>query len=117
LSAKKAIAGSLIASLLILAPHQSMAASKKTDRAVIGAGLGLLAGALLSNGDPWATVAGGLAGGAVGSATAKDKDRWNRRDERHQYDRRDDRRDAWDRRDDGRDSRDERRDRRDDRRD
>lgn len=65
----------------------------KTRNTLIGAGLGMLGGALLSKGDPWATVAGAAAGGAIGNVTSKDKGkdrRWSNRE-----------RDRWDRRDRG----------------
>jgi hypothetical protein len=47
--------------------------SNKTERAIIGAVLGGVAGAALSDGDGSAIALGAVAGGALGVATAKDK--------------------------------------------
>ncbi|WP_206433283.1 hypothetical protein [Sphingomonas sp. S-NIH.Pt15_0812] len=83
----------------------------KKKGTVIGAGIGLLAGALFSGGDPWASLAGAAAGGAVGNVTSGNKKDRDRRDEWRgdrgpgwRNDRRDNRNDNWrnDRRDDRR---------------
>lgn len=52
----------------------------KTGGTILGIGIGLLGGALLSDGDPWATLAGAAAGGAIGNATASSHDRHHRDD-------------------------------------
>lgn len=71
----------------------------KKKGTLIGAGVGLLAGAIFSGGDPWATLAGAAAGGTVGNVTSgnkKDRDRRDWRDDRRRDwkdNRRDDRRD------------------------
>ncbi len=49
------------------------------ERALIGAGIGAVAGALLSDGDGGATVAGAAAGALVGAATADNDRRHYRR--------------------------------------
>lgn len=112
-----AVALSVLASVPAAAPAQdwkqdwrrkAVVAHKKEEKrkddkkkgTVIGAGLGLLAGAIFSGGDPWASLAGAAAGGAVGNVTSgnkKDRDRWDRRDDR---DWRNDRRDKRDWRND-----------------
>ncbi|MBK0053090.1 glycine zipper 2TM domain-containing protein [Stenotrophomonas sp. S39] len=78
-----------------IVPSDASAMSKKDRRTLVGALVGGIGGSLLSNGDPWATVGGALAGGTVGNVTAKDHDdrrRWEReRDRRHRDWRRDDR--------------------------
>lgn len=56
---------------------------KKTKRAIVGAGIGLIGGAILSDGDPWATIAGAAVGGIVGHATTKDPRDHYRRDRRY----------------------------------
>lgn len=68
--------------------------NNKTRNTLLGVGLGMLGGAILSKGDPWATVAGAAAGGAIGNVASKDNDRdrkgkdWDRRDRDGRYDRR-----------------------------
>jgi len=76
---------------------QSALADRKTDHTLIGAGIGALAGALLSNGDPMAALAGAAAGGVVGNVTTENDRRHDRgrnqyRQQRGNNDRRDDRR-------------------------
>ncbi|HEX7855193.1 MAG TPA: hypothetical protein VF503_16010 [Sphingobium sp.] len=106
----KSIIAGLAFSLVLATPQVAQAQRYETQKehrdakrknSLIGAGLGLLGGAILSGGDPWATLGGAAAGGLVGNVTTKDK----------RIDRRwDDRR--WDgRRRDDRDHRDDRRDR------
>ncbi len=68
----------------------------KKKGTLIGAGIGLLAGAIFSGGDPWASLAGAAAGGTVGNVTSGNKkDRDWRDDRRRDWkdNRRDDRRD------------------------
>ena len=66
-------------------------ADKQGRNAVIGAGLGGVAGALLSEGDPWMTIGGAAAGGVLGHVITPDNDRGNRRG----WDRDDRRRDHY----------------------
>lgn len=47
-------------------------ADRKTTNTIIGVGVGALAGALLSNGDPWAALGGAAAGGFVGNVATHD---------------------------------------------
>jgi hypothetical protein len=54
-------------------------AGKKERNIALGVGLGLLGGLIVSNGDPKAALGGAVAGGVIGGATAKDKNRDNRR--------------------------------------
>lgn len=69
----------------------------KRKNTLIGAGLGMLGGAILSGGDPWATIGGAAAGGLVGNVATKDKRRDYWRDSRDRRDRHDwrDRRDRY----------------------
>ena len=113
-----AAAGALALTAVSAAP---VSADDRERDALIGAGIGALAGAWLGNGDGTYIAGGAVAGAALGYASADDDDRryyrnadeWRRYNQR--YDRRADRRD-WrhDRRDDRRDWR---QDRREDRRD
>ena len=124
-----AAAGALALTAVSAAP---VSADDRERDALIGAGIGALAGAWLGNGDGTYIAGGAVAGAALGYASADDDDRYYRngryyRDGRYyrnadewrrynqRYDRRADRRD-WrhDRRDDRRDWR---QDRREDRRD
>jgi osmotically inducible lipoprotein OsmB len=60
----------------------------RTGNVLLGAGLGLLGGAILSGGDPWATVAGAAAGGAIGGISSNDDRRHlSRRDRDRDRDR------------------------------
>jgi hypothetical protein len=82
--------------LSVMAP--GIAEAGKKERAIaLGIGIGMLGGALASNGDPRAVLGGAVAGGLIGSVA--DKDRRDRRDERRSW--RDDRYRGdgrWDRR-------------------
>lgn len=76
------------------------AMSRKDKRTVVGAVVGGVAGHLISNGDPTATVGGAVAGGAIGNLTTRDnRDRRYDRgyDNRRYDDRRHDRRYGYDR--------------------
>lgn len=98
------------------------ALSRKDKRTVVGAVVGGVAGHLISNGDPAATVGGAVAGGAIGNLTTRDNrdHRYDRRYDNGRYNDRgyrngrynDDRRYGYDRRDDrarwGREQRDRR---------
>lgn len=79
-------------------PGDAAALSKKDRRTLVGAVVGGLGGALVSNGDPWATVGGALAGGTIGNVTAEDRarnQRWerDRRERERHWNRGGDRRD------------------------
>jgi hypothetical protein len=76
-------------SLLIAAPGAAEAGKK--ERAIaLGVGIGMLGGALASNGDPRAVLGGAVAGGLIGSVA--ERDRRDRREHRRSW--RDERR--WD---------------------
>ena len=89
--------GGLLACMLVGAPAVAEAQryqrdnDDKTANTVLGIGLGLLGGALLSDGDPWAALAGAAAGGAIGNAASGDRDRHRRGDPWRDRHRRDDR--------------------------
>ncbi len=53
--------------LAALAASGSALAGPKTDNTILGAGLGAVAGAVLSQGDPLATIGGAAAGGLLGN--------------------------------------------------
>lgn len=91
----------LVAGLLSFAIASPAEAGKKQRNTVIGVGVGALAGSLLSNGDPWATVGGAVAGGVIGNVTTSDRDHRDRYEyDRYDRDRRyNDRRYRNDRRD------------------
>ncbi|MDA5194644.1 glycine zipper 2TM domain-containing protein [Govanella unica] len=57
------------------------AAGNKGRNTIIGAGVGAAAGAVLSNGDPVATIGGAAVGGLIGNVATKD----NRYDDRRHY--------------------------------
>lgn len=104
---KKILLSSIVTISLLAATPQLVSARDRNNNAMIGAAVGLLGGALLSNGDPWATVAGAAAGGAIGHLSSNDRrdndrrhsnrshqrdDRSNwRNDRHHRSDRRNDR--------------------------
>jgi len=80
-----AMALALVAGVAVVSDASAM--SRKDKRTVVGG----VAGNLLSNGDPAATVGGAVAGGAIGNLTTSD-----RRDRRYYDNRRYD--DRYDRR-------------------
>jgi hypothetical protein len=93
-----AIALALTAGLATISDASAM--SRKDKRTVVGAVVGGVAGHLISNGDPAATVGGAVAGGAIGNLTTRDnRDRRYDRgyDNRRYDDRRHDRRYGYDR--------------------
>ncbi len=93
-----AIALALTAGLATISDASAM--SRKDKRTVVGAVVGGVAGHLISNGDPAATVGGAVAGGALGNLTTRDnRDRRYDRgyDNRRYDDRRHDRRYGYDR--------------------
>lgn len=60
--------------LLALAVCTTAAASeRRTANTVLGAGLGAVAGAVLSNGDPMLTLGGAAAGGLLGNVLTEDR--------------------------------------------
>lgn len=79
------VAVSLVLALML----PGIAQAGKKERAIaLGIGIGMLGGALASNGDPRAVIGGAVAGGLIGSATQHDRREW--RDDRRSW--RDDRR-------------------------
>ena len=103
-----------VASTALLAPASGALAASKTERALIGAMLGGVAGAALTRGRTEAVVVGAAAGAALGVMTDRDNGR-HRHGRRHASGYNDVRYDGYDRADDGR--YDTRYDRRDDNRD
>ena len=89
-----AMALALTAGLATISDASAM--SRKDKRTVVGAVVGGVAGHLISNGDPTATVGGAVAGGAIGNLTTRDRhdNRYDRRYDNRRYDNRryDDRR-------------------------
>lgn len=79
---KKECLAFLIAATL-LSPVVHARDNDKRDNTLIGVGVGLLGGAILSNGDPWASIAGAAAGGVIGNIATDD-----RKDDRRDRDRR-----------------------------
>lgn len=79
----KRLIQAVLAGVLALGVSMTAQADKQTRNTVIGVGLGGVAGALLSEGDPWATVGGAAAGGLLGHVITDD-DRGGRR---HGWDR------------------------------
>jgi osmotically inducible lipoprotein OsmB len=72
-----------VAGLLAIGLQSAAFADDKTRNAIIGAGLGGVAGALISEGDPLYTAGGAAAGGVLGHVmTSNDRDR-----KRHHWDR------------------------------
>lgn len=58
-------------------------ADRKDRNTVIGLGVGALAGAVLSNGDPWVTVGGAAAGGVLGNVLTEDRREYKRSGRHH----------------------------------
>jgi len=77
------------ATLLALGISTTALADDQGRNTIIGAGLGGVAGALLSDGDPWVTLGGAAAGGVLGHVITDDDDRgrrhWNRDRGRHHH--------------------------------
>lgn len=83
---KLAVAAAAVGAVAL--PASSALAGDKTERAIIGAVLGGVAGAALSNGDGTAVAVGAVAGAALGAATDNDgRRRYSRsyRDSRPYY--------------------------------
>lgn len=66
-----AMALALVAGVAVVSDASAM--SRKDKRTLVGAVVGGVAGNLLSNGDPAATVGGAVAGGAIGNLTTSDR--------------------------------------------
>ncbi|WP_164254743.1 glycine zipper 2TM domain-containing protein [Stenotrophomonas maltophilia] len=79
-----AMALALVAGVAVVSDASAM--SRKDKRTLVGAVVGGVAGNLLSNGDPAATVGGAVAGGAIGNLTTSDR-RDRRYYDNHRYDR------------------------------
>lgn len=69
---KTLIAGAITAAMIL--PASGAFAGEKTNKAILGAVIGGLAGAALGDGDKGAVAIGAIAGAAIGASTAKDKD-------------------------------------------
>jgi hypothetical protein len=78
--------------MLMSAPGAAEAADRKTRDIALGVGLGLLTGAIASQGDPRGAIGGAVAGGLIGAAISRDQ---HRRERRYEH------RDGW-RHDEGR---------------
>ena len=79
---KTLIAGAITAALVL--PASGAFAGEKTQKAVIGAVIGGLAGAALGDGNKSAIAVGAVAGAAIGASTAKSKnDRYGYNDDRY----------------------------------
>jgi hypothetical protein len=70
---KIAVATGVAGALIV--PASAAQAGEKTERAIIGAILGGVAGAAIAKDDTAGVAIGAAAGAALGAATAKDKDR------------------------------------------
>ncbi|MVW80876.1 glycine zipper 2TM domain-containing protein [Bordetella sp. 02P26C-1] len=73
------IAQVLLSTTLALGVGSVAVADDKTQNTIIGAGVGGVAGALLSDGDPLYTVGGAAAGGLLGNVLTDDDDHKKRR--------------------------------------
>lgn len=73
------LAQALLITVLAFGVGSTAVADDKTRNAVIGAGVGGVAGALLSDGDPLYTVGGAAAGGLIGHVVTDDDDDKKRR--------------------------------------
>ncbi|WP_419252284.1 hypothetical protein ACN2C6_13090 [Caulobacter sp. ErkDOM-YI] len=69
---KTLIAGAITAAMVL--PASGAFAGEKTNKAILGAVIGGLAGAALGDGDKGAVAIGAIAGAAIGASTAKGKD-------------------------------------------
>jgi osmotically inducible lipoprotein OsmB len=61
------VVGFIIAGFALAMSASPAMADRQTRNTVIGAGVGGVAGAVLSNGDPMATIGGAAAGGLIGN--------------------------------------------------
>lgn len=85
----KTLALSLPIALAFLLPPEAADARNRKDRVAIGIGVGLIGGAIASQGRPGAMIGGAVAGAAIGHAISREKERreW-RRESRRYYERR-----------------------------
>lgn len=87
MSITKRLTQAAFASVLALGISTTALADDQTRNTIIGAGLGGVAGALLSEGDPLLTLGGAAAGGVLGNVLTDDDDRgrrhWRGRDRGH----------------------------------
>jgi hypothetical protein len=65
-----------LAMALSLAAPDTAEAGKKERAIALGIGIGMLGGALASNGDPKAVIGGAVAGGLIGSVSQRDHRDW-----------------------------------------
>lgn len=73
-----------LAGVMGLAAAGPAAADREARNTVIGLGVGALAGAVLSEGDPWVTAGTAVAGGVLGNVlTDDDRDRKRRGSAHH----------------------------------
>lgn len=68
-----------LAGLIALSMGSSALASDKTNNTIIGAGLGGVAGALITDGDPLITLGAAAAGGLLGNVLTEDRSDRHRR--------------------------------------
>ena len=59
--------------ILALALGGCSSMSTREKNTAVGAGVGAVGGALLTHGDPFATVGGGIIGGVIGNQVGRDK--------------------------------------------
>jgi len=76
----KPLIQAILAAVLALGLSATALADKRTENTLIGAGLGGVAGALLSASDPLITLGGAAAGGVLGNVLTEDD-----RDRRHRH--------------------------------
>ncbi len=67
MSTSKFLGSVLLSAMMALAAVNPAAAGDKTTNTILGAGIGAAAGAVLSQGDTWATLGGAAAGGVLGN--------------------------------------------------
>ncbi|MDM9624955.1 bacteriocin [Rhizobium sp. S152] len=91
----RALLAMLLSASLLIAAGSAEAMDKKSRNIALGVGLGLLTGAVASQGDPRGAIGGAVAGGLIGAVVGRDhgatrREDWRRydRDRRpHRYDR------------------------------
>jgi len=65
----------ILAGMIALGSSAASATDRTTRNTVIGAGLGALAGAVLTEGNTWATLGGAAAGGVLGNLLTEERPR------------------------------------------